>query len=240
MAFRDIVPAAGTLDPTGIAELTGGGDVLVLAPHPDDETLGCGGAISAAVAAGTRVHVVIVTNGARSHPNSAAFPPARIAALRAAEATRAVAILTAGAERPIFLGYPDCAAPSDAAGAARVADRLSDVLRATTAVWTTWEGDPHVDHESTARLATRLCRGAGARHLAFPVWGRVGGEAPCPDRDRLIRFATAPHRPAKAQALAAHRSQMTRMIDDDPEGFLFPEELARHFIASDEIFIRVP
>ena len=38
--------------------------VLVLAPHPDDEVFGCGGALAAHVAAGVPVRVVILTNGA--------------------------------------------------------------------------------------------------------------------------------------------------------------------------------
>lgn len=38
-------------------------DLLIFAPHPDDETLGCGGVIMQALAAGKRIHVVIFTNG---------------------------------------------------------------------------------------------------------------------------------------------------------------------------------
>ena len=37
---------------------------LVLAPHPDDEVYGCGGAVALHVQAGHRVHVVILTDGA--------------------------------------------------------------------------------------------------------------------------------------------------------------------------------
>jgi len=37
--------------------------VLVLAPHPDDEVFGCGGAIAQHVASATPVHVIILSNG---------------------------------------------------------------------------------------------------------------------------------------------------------------------------------
>ena len=40
-----------------------GGPVIVVAPHPDDETLGCGATIMQKLAAGTPVHVVIATDG---------------------------------------------------------------------------------------------------------------------------------------------------------------------------------
>jgi len=53
----------------------------------------------------------------------------------------------------------------------------------------------------------------------------------------IRRFPTAPYRFRKRQAVAAHVSQMTGMIEDDPEGFCMPEELVRHFIETDEIFI---
>ena len=46
------------------------GGVLVLAPHPDDETLGCGAALAAAVTAGYAVRVVAATDGDGSHPRS--------------------------------------------------------------------------------------------------------------------------------------------------------------------------
>ncbi|HEX2943304.1 MAG TPA: PIG-L family deacetylase, partial [Rhodopila sp.] len=55
----------GTLD-----HIAGTGTCLILAPHPDDESLGCGGLIATAVAAGRAPLVVILTDGAGSHPNS--------------------------------------------------------------------------------------------------------------------------------------------------------------------------
>src|SRR5690606_38092378 len=47
------------------------GPLLVIAPHPDDETLGCGGVIALATCRNVRVHTVFVTDGGASHPNSA-------------------------------------------------------------------------------------------------------------------------------------------------------------------------
>ena len=64
----------------GLDRLLGpGGGALVLAPHPDDESLGTGGLIAACVAEGRRVHVAVVSDGAASHPGSRAWPPARLA-----------------------------------------------------------------------------------------------------------------------------------------------------------------
>ena len=58
---------------------------VVIAPHPDDETLGCGAIIARKRAAGTNVRVVIVTDGRRSH-RSDKIPVHRLIALRRKEA----------------------------------------------------------------------------------------------------------------------------------------------------------
>ena len=62
---------------------------IVVAPHPDDESLACGGLIADACRQGLRGKVVIVSDGVGSHPNSKAYPPDRLRALREEEARRA-------------------------------------------------------------------------------------------------------------------------------------------------------
>ena len=59
---------------------------LVLAPHPDDETLGVGATIMRKVDAGTPVHLVVATDGSKSPPGD----PAAVTALRSAELRRRV------------------------------------------------------------------------------------------------------------------------------------------------------
>jgi LmbE family N-acetylglucosaminyl deacetylase len=62
---------------------------IIIAPHPDDDSLACGGLIAEACREGLRGKVVIVSDGAGSHPNSKAYPPDRLRALREEEARRA-------------------------------------------------------------------------------------------------------------------------------------------------------
>jgi len=61
LAWRRALRAAGFVDemsPPGRRDT-----VLIVAPHPDDEVLGCGGLIQQALANGARVHVALMTNG---------------------------------------------------------------------------------------------------------------------------------------------------------------------------------
>ena len=54
------------------------GSILVIAPHPDDESLACGGLIALLKAQKQEVYILYMTNGEASHPNSETYPPAKL------------------------------------------------------------------------------------------------------------------------------------------------------------------
>ena len=90
-----------------IERLAPPGTVLIVAPHPDDETFGCGAALAAAAAAGRRIAIVLLTDGEGSHPQSVAYPPDRMADLRLAELRAALAHLTGSDIAIERLSQPD-------------------------------------------------------------------------------------------------------------------------------------
>lgn len=229
---------AGSLD-----DLVGGDPFLVLAPHPDDETLGCGGLLIASQAAGLRGHVLILTDGSGSHPNSRSFPPERLTALRRDEARRAMAQLDLPDGRLAFHALRDTAPPRpgpdfDAAVAAIAVH--AEAVGART-LFVTWGHDPHCDHESAFALARAAASRLGVRLWAYPVWGLhlppdvEIDEAP----PRGFRFAIAEGHAAKRRAIDCYASQMTRLIDDDPEAFCFSEDQLAPFLGDVETFIVV-
>lgn len=77
-------------------------NVLVLAPHPDDEAIGCGGTLSAHTAAGDRVIAAFLTSGERGLP---ALPSAEATAIREREAEESCAVLGVAASH--FYRLPD-------------------------------------------------------------------------------------------------------------------------------------
>lgn len=94
------------------------GDVLVVAPHPDDEVIGCAGVILRALEAKKRVTVVILTNGdghARLTAAVAKKEPEQLTpddfilagALRQSHSVNAMKRLGVPRDDLIFLGYPD-------------------------------------------------------------------------------------------------------------------------------------
>ncbi|MCB1461152.1 MAG: PIG-L family deacetylase [Nitratireductor sp.] len=238
IALTDIARRSTTAPVTSLDDLAGPGEILVLVPHPDDESLAMGAAIAAAVEAGRQVHIAIVTDGAWSHPNSASHPPDVLSKLRLSEVKLAVSILTRGKASPIWLGYPDMAAPDCVDDFNEGMHLLAPVLEKTSAIWTTWNGDPHPDHQRVWRLAKQISFDRdGIRLFACPVWGRVQEPVPNADHTGLKRFPSEKYRAQKSQAVAAHASQMTNLIKDDPDGFTMATELAEYFVLSDEIFI---
>ena len=241
MIASPLLSAAKVAAPVNPRALTGGGEVILLAPHPDDETLGCGLAIAALADAGMCVRVVVITDGCRSHPCSTRFPPARLARLRALELRRALRVLTRRAgPKPMLLGYPDLAAPANRASRRAACDRIAPLIGPQTgAIWACWAGDPHTDHARVARIAMALH--ADHPRLArwsYPIWGRFDPSLPAPDSGDMVLIRAPALRARKRRALAAYASQMTPLISDDPDGFVMHPEHQRHFLDHPEIFIR--
>lgn len=85
----------------------GDGLTVVFAPHPDDETLGCGGLIARKRYEGLPVHVVFVTDGGGSHLNHPHLTVPDVIALRKREAAAALRELGVESCAVHFLDEPD-------------------------------------------------------------------------------------------------------------------------------------
>jgi len=216
--------------------------LVVIAPHPDDDVLGCG-ALIARAAMRMPVQVVYVTDGAASHAGSAAYPPRRLADVREQEAMRALRRLGVAA-RPRFLRWADGTVPF--AGDVTAAPLLES-LRATipadrdVAVAAPWRRDPHGDHRAVASLVEAVMRERPrAVRIEYTVWlGILGGpdDAPRPDEGRAIDIDSRPWLPAKRAALREHRSQLGRLITDAKESFELPAALIARALGPVERFI---
>jgi LmbE family N-acetylglucosaminyl deacetylase len=206
---------------------------IVVAPHPDDESLACGGLIAEARREGLQGKVVIVSDGVGSHPNSKAYPPDRLRSLREEEAKRAGAELGLKPEDMLFLGLPDRFVPCEGGEAERAIAAIADCASEIGArsLFVSWRHDPHCDHEASYRIARKAQRRIGEiRLFEYVVWGHTLPFAsevdPIPGGFRIRLDPETLQK--KRRAIAAHRSQITDLIDDDPDGFRFtPSGLAR-------------
>jgi LmbE family N-acetylglucosaminyl deacetylase len=184
-----------------------GARVVVVAPHPDDEVLGCGGALALLARAGREIVVVGVTDGEGSHPGSIDWTPALLARRRRGERADGLARLGV---LPLAhaLGLPDgdVAHHEDA-----LATRLHELLQPRDVVLATWRLDGHPDHEATGRAAAAAVADRGCRLWEVPVW-MWHWAAPSDPRvpwQRMRRLALdVEARDRKSRAIAAHGSQL--------------------------------
>ena len=149
-------------------DLTGCPGLVVVAPHPDDETLGLGATIAQLVASGVDVQVVSVSDGGAAQPGATVSGRTRLETTRRHELLRATGVL--GIPSPTSLGLPDgqLADHEDS-----LADSLVEILQdAAPRTWcaATWRGDGHPDHEAVGRAAARACARTGATLLEYPIW----------------------------------------------------------------------
>jgi LmbE family N-acetylglucosaminyl deacetylase len=165
------------------------GPVLVVAPHPDDEIIGCGGAIALHVRRGDAVHVVLVTRGEGGGDGAA-----RVAETRAGSAALGVASVSC-------LESPDGAVAGDAA----LTGKLRGLLARFTprVVYAPSPFEMHPDHVATLHA---VAGALGVRDDVSLLLYEVNTE--CMASFLLDITAVAP---AKRGALLAFASQTGRI-----------------------------
>jgi LmbE family N-acetylglucosaminyl deacetylase len=217
----------------------GFGALLVVAPHPDDESLACGGVIAAAAAARLPVRVVFVTDGEASHLRSPTWPAERLGAERRREAMGALAALGARPDAARFLHLPDRSVPHpgrEGFAAAVEAFRAAVSDFAFDTVCLPWRREPSGDHQGSWHIATAARGGRPGARLEYPVWLFDRPDAlPAPHEAEVLRVDVARFRRAKRRAVAAHRTQTTDLIDDDPTGFRLSGPMLAWFDRDEEV-----
>ena len=147
-----------------------GGPCLVLAPHPDDETLGCAGVIMRLRSAERRVVVAIAADGGGCQ--LVKFRDrADVVALRQKETVAACGELGVPETDLVFFGFPD---GELGANSAELTDRLAELIKKINpaSVLAPHQGDNHPDHCAlAAAVQVLISRGQlNAQVFEYPVW----------------------------------------------------------------------
>jgi len=141
--------------------------LVVVAPHPDDEVLACGGLMALAAAAGVPVQVIAVTDGEACYPGETWWTPERLVLARRQELAQALTALGMPGASVRHLGIGD----GTVAGQEDTLERvLGALLRTGDLVLAPWRHDGHPDHEAAARATLAAASQVGARALEYPVW----------------------------------------------------------------------
>jgi LmbE family N-acetylglucosaminyl deacetylase len=167
--------------------------VLIVAPHPDDEVLGCGGTIARHAAQGDEVFVHLVGNRVINHTRDEAYIRQTLD-----QARRAAKVL--GVTDLRFSDLPD----------EQLDNKLIDLIvpmeeyvvqLAPDAAYVPNETDSDQDHRAVAWATRVSCRGV-ARVLAYEVMGPTRGFAPTTYVD------ITPHLAAKIEAMRIYEGEV--------------------------------
>jgi LmbE family N-acetylglucosaminyl deacetylase len=145
--------------------MTHDGSVLVVAAHPDDEVLGCGGTIARLAAAGRAVHVLLLADGESSRPQGNG---AELLAARNAAAEQACRIIGCASVESLAL-------PDNRMDGLVLLDVVKEIeariaRHAPTTLLTHHGGDVNVDHRVVHQAVIVACRpvpGHPVRELLF-------------------------------------------------------------------------
>lgn len=172
-------------------------NVLVIAPHPDDESIGCGGVICLHAARGDRVEIIFLTSGELGLKH---LPREQAWQIRECEANSAAKIL--GAEALTFLRLPDWFVSEQVEVAAA---RLEALLVRNTpqVIYLPHASEWHPDHRATLPVLRRALQ-AGAvpapTLLTYEVW------TPLSEYDLVEDITSAMQ--SKVRAVRCYRSQL--------------------------------
>ncbi|MDD4802398.1 MAG: PIG-L family deacetylase [Syntrophomonas sp.] len=188
--------------------------ILVFAPHPDDDIIGCGGSIAKHIQQGNTVAIVYMTSG---EAGSLQYSPEQLAQIREEEARRAAGSL--GVTAITFLGNLDGYLEYNKENL----DRIVTIIRSQkpTLVYMPHSHDSVPDHLATHRLTVEGCRRAagpwfqecGGRPwavkniLGYEIWTPLQTIAHCEDISDFIQL--------KLDALQMHKSQLEHIRYDE-------------------------
>jgi LmbE family N-acetylglucosaminyl deacetylase len=142
----------------------------------------------------------------------------------------------------LFRGLPDRFVPCEGEEAEAAIGVIADCVREVGAgsLFVSWRHDPHCDHEASYRIAREAQRRIGKVKLfEYVVWGHTlpPSTEVGPIRSGFRLSVDQEVMEKKRCAIAAHRSQVTALIDDDPGGFLFSQIDLDHFDLPYEFFL---
>lgn len=187
--------------------------ILVLAPHPDDDIIGCGGSIANLTAQGHEVVILYLTSG---ESGSLEVDPPQLARTREEEARRAGQLL--GVREFLFWRQPD----GFLTGSADIINQLVRLIRARqfSTVYLPHQQEANRDHATACRIGLEACQRASGpwfkdcgltpwsvdNILGYEVWTPLQQVTYVEDISDMMEI--------KIQALQQHHSQVSVLAYD--------------------------
>jgi LmbE family N-acetylglucosaminyl deacetylase len=199
--------------------------VVVIAPHPDDETFGAGGLISLCAHRGDRVIIICVTNGEAARPEMPG-----LAAIRQAELCAAAGQLAGGLAAVEQLGMPD---GQVARLGAELFRHLDSRIPGNATLIAPFEQDGHTDHDAIGRVCIEFAAKRRLTLARYPIWAwhRLTPQALGRQTAAQVMLNKR-SQAAKAAAIDCYRSQ----TEDRAGGAIVPPHVLAYFRRDYEVY----
>jgi LmbE family N-acetylglucosaminyl deacetylase len=202
------------------------GSLLVVSPHPDDETLGAGGLMHAAIAVGAPVRILSVTRGEAAY---SAWPG--LAAQRDRELQNSLGLLGGGRIEVRRLGLPDGRVRHHES---ELGDAIRRAATPTTTLIAPYEFDGHPDHESVAQVCLDVAAEKRLAIARYPIWAWHHAGPRLLQNGRWVRFNLTPRtQQQKADAIRCFESQLAAPA----RAPILPAHVLPYFHRRHEVFL---
>jgi LmbE family N-acetylglucosaminyl deacetylase len=209
--------------------------MIVFAPHPDDETLACGGTIVKKIREGFDVYVVVMTDGRHSHDVTLGLAepsPETIAEIRATEFKEATRVLGVNPSNLILLGFED----------GKLREHMSEARERTVRIlhevcpveiYVPHRDDANKDHRTTYEIVDGSVKEAHLRSKTYEysVWN---GKIPHPELKVFVMDIHGELR-RKMEAISKYKSQISKCFPKQEKAVL-SKEFVNMFRSETETF----
>ncbi|MEM3759537.1 MAG: PIG-L family deacetylase [Candidatus Bathyarchaeia archaeon] len=217
--------------------------IIVFAPHPDDETWGCGGTIAKRISEGYEILIVIMTDGRYAFLKMLGIEtdptPEELKEIRKEEVKRALRILGVLENNLIFLDFVDGTLKDNMEEAEK---KVTEILRGhhPVEVYYPYKNDGHQDHQATYKVVKNSIAKLGLQTRCYQYsimhkWARFG---PIIDRmlslfkGNVVKVDISPFLTVKVIAAKEFKSELTTIsskqsnpIAKDVERYLRKNEI---------------
>ena len=217
--------------------------IIVFAPHPDDETWGCGGTIAKRISEGCEVLIVVITDGRYAFLKMLGIDsdptPEELKEVRKEEVRRATGILGVPEENLMFLDFVDGTLENNEEEAE---DKVTEILSKNrpVEVYFPYKKDGHPDHRAAYRIVRNSIEKLGVSAVTYQYsigqkYARIG---PIIDallnllKHNMVHAYISKFLPLKKNAAREFKSELTTItskqhnpLTDDIRKFLTSKEI---------------
>lgn len=218
--------------------------IIVFAPHPDDETLGCGGTIAKKIAEGYDVLIVVMTDGRYAFLKAIGLEfgptPEELKEIRKEEAKRAMKILGVPEENLIFLDFVDGTLQDNMDEAEK---KIVEILREKhpAEVYLPHKNDYHPDHRAAYQIVKNSIAklGISTKMYQYLITYRYARFGPLLDRvlnyfrGNVVHVDISKFLKKKEAAVKEFKSEMTSFLSKHQKPIVYG---IKRFLKPKEVF----